>query len=358
MNPSPAQLHPPGPTAPVWRHKHPGAAYIVRFVEKTELGAVLQACGGDPGRAASHVAARQRGVVDTEQLHLLGVSRHVIAHRLGHGLLHRLFRGVFLWGHPVPPAGALDVAGLLACRRRGILGLESAGAAWGFLPVPEEVTVLFGSTGRRSRPGLAIHRTTTLRKDEVMTCHGLPVTSPLRTLLDLAAADYRWLERAASSAHAAGLIDSAGLTEYVEGRSGVPGVPALRAIAGLEARGFTRSQNERRLRALCRSAGLPQPRTNLILCGWEVDFFWPEAGLIVEVDAFNTHGHRAQFERDSSKQADLVAAGHPVLRFHDRALHSEELAVTAKLAQALARCAWQSGGISAQTGPRGAVGRT
>ena len=277
-------------------------------------------------------------MVNTEQLHLLGVGRHVIAHRLRHGLLHRLFRGVFLWGHPVPPAGALEVAGLLACRRRGILGSESAGALCGFLPAPSGVTVLVRSAGMRSRPGLAIHHTTTLRGDEVMVCNGLPVTSPLRTLLDLAASGYRWLERAASNAHAAGLIDSAGLTHYVEGRGGVPGVPALRAVAGLEARGFTRSQNERRLRALCRSAELPQPRTNFTLCGSEVDFFWPDAGLVVEVDAFNTHGHRAQFERDTRKQAVLVAAGHPVLRLLDHALHTDELAVIAKLAQALARC--------------------
>jgi very-short-patch-repair endonuclease len=218
----------------------------------------------------------------------------------------------------------------------------------------------------RSRPGLTIHHTTTLRADEVMTCNGLPVTSPLRTLLDLAASGHRWLDRAASSAHAAGLIDSAGLTRYVEGRSGVAGVPALRAVAGLEARGFTRSENERRLRTLCRDADLPQPRTNVTLCGWEVDFFWPDVGLVVEVDAFNTHGHRAQFERDTRKQADLVGAGHPVLRLLDQALHTDQLAVVANLAQALARCARSAGGDSgagrasgktAQTGPREAARR-
>ncbi|HSO98570.1 MAG TPA: type IV toxin-antitoxin system AbiEi family antitoxin domain-containing protein [Solirubrobacteraceae bacterium] len=165
------------------------------------MGAVLRSCAGDPGRAASQVAACQRGVVNTEQLQLLGVGRHVIVHRLRHGLLQRIFRGVFVWGHPVPPAGALEVAGLLMCRRRGILGLESAGALWTFVPAPREVTVLIRSAGMRSRTGLAIRRTTTLRADEVMTCNGLPVTSPLRTLLDLAASGYRWLDRAASSAH-------------------------------------------------------------------------------------------------------------------------------------------------------------
>jgi very-short-patch-repair endonuclease len=309
---------------------------LVELLTKPQLGYVLHACEGDRDRAASVVGERQRGIIDTEQLQLLGLSRAVVSHRLHHGLLHRVFRGVYLMGHPVPPPGALEVAAVLACHRRVLIANLSAAALFGFTPSPSEVMVLTRTGRARSRPGLVVNRTDTLLAKDIVTRNGLPVTSPLRTMVDLAAHGYPYLERALSNAHAAGWIEPDALAEYLEQRAGLPGVPALRALAGAEARGFTRSQNERRLRTLCRQARLPQPLTNVKVCGWEVDFFWPRERLVVEVDAFNTHGHSAQFERDRRKQADLMAAGHPVLRFTDRGLHHEPIGVIADLASTLA----------------------
>ncbi len=290
--------------------------------------------GGEAG--AAEVAAGQRGAIAAWQLACLGIDRHAIRRRERQGRLHRLFRGAYLWGSTVEAPGAREAAALLTCRLQGVLGLETAAHLWGLGPRPATMTVIRRAGGARGQPGLIVRRSDTLGHEEVVPRYGLPVTSPLRTLFDLAANRYRRLERAVSAAHAAGLIDSQALRAYAEARAGLPGAPALRRLAGLESRGFTRSQNERRMRALCRDAGLPPPRTNVRMHGWEVDFLWPAEGLVVEIDAINTHGHLEQFDRDRRKQRALLAAGHPVLRFTDTMLHGDALGVVSDLAATLA----------------------
>ena len=58
------------------------------------------------------------------------------------------------------------------------------------------------------------------------------------------------------------------------------------------------------------------------LGGWEVDFLWREARLVVEVDAYSTHSSPWAFERDRRKDAELTAMGLTVQRFTaDRVRH-------------------------------------
>jgi very-short-patch-repair endonuclease len=95
--------------------------------------------------------------------------------------------------------------------------------------------------------------------------------------------------------------------------------------------GFTRSEAERRLKALCRRAQLPAPRTNAIVAGYEVDAYWPAHDLVVEVDGYGYHGTRQAFERDRRKDAALQTAGYRVVRITWRRLTTEPLAVSAQL---------------------------
>jgi very-short-patch-repair endonuclease len=90
------------------------------------------------------------------------------------------------------------------------------------------------------------------------------------------------------------------------------------------------------MRRLCREARLPLPVANVKVCGWEVDLLWPQHQLIIEVDGFAAHGHRAAFERDRRKQTELVAGGYRVIRITWRQLRIEPLAVIAAVALALA----------------------
>lgn len=98
----------------------------------------------------------------------------------------------------------------------------------------------------------------------------------------------------------------------------------------------TRSEAERRLLDLIRSAGLPAPRANAAVGRWSVDLHWPAQRLVVEVDGFAYHGGRAAFERDRRKDADLQAAGLRVARLSWRQITQEPLMITALLARLLA----------------------
>jgi very-short-patch-repair endonuclease len=94
---------------------------------------------------------------------------------------------------------------------------------------------------------------------------------------------------------------------------------------------FTRSEAERRLKALCRAAQLPLPQTNARVAGYEVDAFRPAQRLIVEVDGYRYHATRAAFERDRRKDAALQVAGYRVLRITWRRLRYEPIALGAQL---------------------------
>jgi very-short-patch-repair endonuclease len=99
---------------------------------------------------------------------------------------------------------------------------------------------------------------------------------------------------------------------------------------------LTRSEAERRLLALVRAGGLPEPEVNVRLCGYEVDFLWREHRLVVEVDGFAFHGTRAAFERDRRKDGALADAGFAVRRVTWRQLVDEPARLLVALARTVA----------------------
>jgi very-short-patch-repair endonuclease len=111
------------------------------------------------------------------------------------------------------------------------------------------------------------------------------------------------------------------------------GVKALRHLTQ-DQPSLTRSEAERRLLYLVREAGLPLPQTNVRVAGLEVDFFWPELRLVVEVDGYAFHSSRAAFERDRRRDADLFAHGIDALRVTWTQIADEPLSLVALLASA------------------------
>jgi very-short-patch-repair endonuclease len=73
----------------------------------------------------------------------------------------------------------------------------------------------------------------------------------------------------------------------------------------------TRSAFEDAFRSFCARYRLPQPEINTIVAGYEVDAYWPSHRLIAELDGEEFH---QDFEADRAKDADLVEAGHRVVR--------------------------------------------
>jgi len=98
---------------------------------------------------------------------------------------------------------------------------------------------------------------------------------------------------------------------------------------------FTRSGLEKRFLELVVEAGLPQPRTNFVAHGFELDCYWPEHRFAVELDVFETHGTRAAFERDRKRQEDLLLAGISMTRVTGPRLEREPEEVLRRVARLL-----------------------
>jgi hypothetical protein len=174
----------------------------------------------------------------------------------------------------------------------------------------------------------------------------MPITTLARTLLDLAAtAPRNHLEHAIGQALRNQLYDHRAILDVLERHRGRRGAKALRNATS-EDPAFTRSELERRFRALCRRAGLPRPLSNVEVADadnhpHEVDFYFPAYGLIVETDGWRDHGTRIAFERDRAKDAALVAAGHIVLRFTKRQIFEDPDTVAARVKAGCSRAfAW------------------
>jgi very-short-patch-repair endonuclease len=114
------------------------------------------------------------------------------------------------------------------------------------------------------------------------------------------------------------------------------GVRTLRRLLEPDFRpSFIRSEAERRFLALVRRSKLPEPRVNARIHGHEVDFFWPQASLVVEVDGHAFHAAKPH-ERDSTRDQILTAHGHRVLRITWHHIDNEPEALVARVAAAIA----------------------
>jgi very-short-patch-repair endonuclease len=244
---------------------------------------------------------------------------------------------VYIFGHRALAPLARERAALLACGAGAVISHFSAARMWQLVNGSDDDPIHVTVARRlvRSRDHIRVHHCSQLKAGEVRRIDGLPLTAPIRTILDLAAVGHPQLERVLSEAHARSLIGSRDLTQLHELGRGRRGAQGLRMLLELERSGYTRSKAERLLRSVVRQAQLPQPLTNLRLAGYEVDFFWPTQKLVVEVDGYAFHGHRRAFERDRRKDAALVAAGYRVIRITWLQLTNEPFAVAAILASAL-----------------------
>ncbi len=143
---------------------------------------------------------------------------------------------------------------------------------------------------------------------------GIPTTSVPRTLLDLAGVLPRHqLERAFNEAEMRRLTDQLSVPELIIRYPGRKGVANIRAILDTGPR-FTRSDLEARFLEFVRAAGLPEPRPNANVLGFECDCVWPARRLIVELDGGAPHSTRAAFERDRVRDRTLQAAGWRTVR--------------------------------------------
>ncbi len=291
------------------------------------------------------LAARQHGVVTRAQLLAAGLTRGMVATRRGSGQLHRLHRGVYLLGGlrgPLEPERAREMAAVLASGSTAVLSHRSAAWLWGALPRPGPATPVDVTVPRHSRtrrPAVRVHRSRDLPPHDTTRLDGIPVTTPARTLRDLSlVVGARDLDRAAARLERRRLIGSKEIEALPARHRGRPGARLLRAALPCgDGPTLTRSTAEERFLDIVRRGRLPRPRTNVVVRGHEVDFFWPEEKLVVEVDGFAFHASRHSFENDRRRDAELAAAGLRVVRVTWRQIAKETDVTLVRVAQALAR---------------------
>jgi hypothetical protein len=129
--------------------------------------------------------------------------------------------------------------------------------------------------------------------------HGIPVTDPIATLIDIAACKpCEQVERAIREADRLDLVDPVALRTSLEDASRRPGIGLLRSLLDSETFSLTDSALERRFLGLTRKADLPPPKTQVWLNGYRVDFHWPDLGLVVETDGLRYRRTPSQQKRD------------------------------------------------------------
>jgi hypothetical protein len=275
----------------------------------------------------ARLAGRQHGVVATRQLSALGLARGGVAARARAGRLHRVHRGVYAVGHTVLTVNGRRMAAVLAAGPGAVLSHASAAALWDIRPTSAtriDVSVR-SAGGRAKRPGLRIHRTPTLQTDEITAHQGIRVTSPARTLLDLASSlPRRALERALDEAEIRELYDRRALEAVALAHAGEHGARALaEALAQDGDPVLTDSELEEIMLGLCDEQQLERPTPRAWVAGLRVDFLFAASRLVVETDGYRYHRTRRAFERDRERDAILARAGYRTLRFTHRQLTRE-----------------------------------
>jgi very-short-patch-repair endonuclease len=184
-----------------------------------------------------------------------------------------------------------------------------------------------------------VHRSAILTPADICTRDGLPLTSPARTILDVAPTlTDRDVERLLDEAvFALRILTRAQINDLIKRAGCHAGRARLERVSG-EHRGPTRTESppEERLLELIRAAGLPEPHLQANVLGYRLDFLWPALSLAIEIDAYGTHGSPARFEADRRRDARLLTeAGIVVLRFTKAAIEQRPFEVIAIAARAI-----------------------
>jgi very-short-patch-repair endonuclease len=291
-----------------------------------------------PDRVIAALAGQQHGVLARGQLLAAGLTARHVGVRLSRGRLHEIHRGVYLVGHDVPTQHGRDMAALLACGVDAILSHRSAAALWELFPYPASAPACITVRPGRSvlRPGISLHRALIPHRD-VRRRQGMPLTSPPRTILDLAAElGSEDLERLVAEASYRRLASEAELRQQLQSNRGKRGARPLRRL--LEIGGGprrTRSVAEREMLRLLREAGIGGFETNAWIYGFEVDLLWRALDFAVEIDGYDAHSGRLAFERDRLKVATLKARGLDVMPITPRQLREDPGGVLGRLRAAL-----------------------
>lgn len=248
----------------------------------------------------------------------LGWSSRTISHALARGDLVRVHAGVYAVKYRRVEPIARAMAAVLACGEGAVLSHDSAAALWGLRRWPPIAEVT--APGYRRRPGIHTHRTRTL----TLTRHDIrielyvPTTSAARTISDIAPRlSDKQLTRATEDARRAGHVKPTDLSRLLVR------CPRLQDLIDPQ-QNPTRAGLEDTLVPWLSKHGLPIPKLNTKVNGYEVDALYENEKVIVELDSWKYHKDHAQFLSDRERDAHHLSYGYPTVRItEDRLTESE-----------------------------------
>jgi hypothetical protein len=209
------------------------------------------------------------------------------------------------------------MAAVLACGDGGTLSHRSGAALW---RIGDESRGRIDVTVRRRcelhRRGIRARGRPCLPAQDVTTRLGIPVTTPIRTLIDLATElTPNRLERAVNEADKRDLVDPEALRSALDAYAGQPGVRPLRTLLDRHTFLLSDSDLEILFRPIAARAGLPSPLSKQIVNGFEVDFHFSQLGLVIETDGWRYHRTPATQSKDAKRDQIHTASGLTPLRF-------------------------------------------
>lgn len=275
-------------------------------------------------RQVIELAYRNGGVVSTHEAIALGLSRSTLRRRIGDGIFVRIGHGMLaLPGTATRP----DLAMRAAQRALGaVVSHQSAARLHRFHPIPDGLpTVTVSHRSTHVFPGVVVHQSTDLLEAHIQTIGGLRVTTPVRTIVDLAKVlTTRRLERLVDGALASSKVELEELVMLSSSltRRGKKGMVALRSIIAerLDDGGMSESELEVMLLELLTDAGLPPP-VRQFRAPWlqpingRVDLAYPDQQIVIEGDSRRWHALYDAFETDRRRDNAAQLKGWIVLRF-------------------------------------------
>jgi very-short-patch-repair endonuclease len=263
------------------------------------------------------LARAQHGVLTRADLLGLGFTERGIKHRVASGRLHPIAAGVYAVGRPELSPRGRWMAAVLACGGDAALSHWSAADLWGIgYEEKGRIDVTIRRRSRLERAGVKVHCKPKMPERSVVRRFGIPVTHPVQTLIDVATElKPMRLERAVNQADVHDLVDPETLRTALDAFAGMPGVKTLRTMLDRHTFRLSDSDLEILFRPLARAAAFPLPLSKHWVLGYEVDFWFPDDGLVVETDGLRYHRTPAQQARMVKRDQTHTAAGFRVLRF-------------------------------------------
>jgi hypothetical protein len=255
------------------------------------------------------VARRQYGLITTAQLRTAGLTEGAVHQRVRNGRLHSLYRGVYAVGHRRLSQEAHWMAAVLAAGQGAALSHGAAAKHWRIWRGRVEGIDVIVPGQRRTRKGIRVHRVRNLDRRDTTIHRGIPITTPARTLVDLASVLTRYqLANVIHEAAFRNLFDNDAVREAMARATGRH-TATLHAALQAHAAGSAGTKSTLEDQFLETWDG-PEPLVNTKI---EVDMYWPAENLVVEIDG---PGHQRPTTRnaDAAREEALKAAGITTVR--------------------------------------------